>query len=82
MGQYEDCWEIEYYFNFVVRNRIKKQKEKNPFGVLFMEEDISKLNAYSRTSLVKNRKVQLSHFQEFMLNLTFGSIDESPFSNI
>jgi hypothetical protein len=23
---------IEYYFNFVVRNHIKKRKEKNPFG--------------------------------------------------
>ena len=53
---------------------------------LFTEEDFSffsKLNAYSRTSLVKNRKVQLSHFQEFMLNLAFGSSsDESPFGNI
>ena len=47
---------------------------------LFTEEDFiffRKLNAYSRASLIKNRKVQLSHFQGFMLNLAFGSSDES-----
>jgi hypothetical protein len=52
---------------------------------LFTEGDFGffcKLNAYSRASLIKNSKVQLSHFQDFMLNLAFGSSGESPFGNI
>ena len=53
---------------------------------LFTEEDFnffSKLNAYSRASLIKNSKVQLTHFQDLMLNLAFGLSDESesPFGN-
>jgi len=42
---------------------------------IFTESDFhefGRLNGYSRASLIKNKKVQLSYFQEVMLNQIFG----------
>ncbi len=57
-GRYEDCWTVEFYFNFVVKNRIKKQKEKKPFqGV-----DSSQVSGKdSRTSTSSSSSSTITH---------------------